>query len=72
MTDNTDDFAKLKEEALSRLGDFVNFVYDDRFAGLFTESEDEILQELASSAIGIEQALSDRYDYADLEDEELE
>jgi hypothetical protein len=70
MSDNTDDFETLKEEALSRLRDFMNLAYDDRFLPLFTDREDSDLQELASKAIDLFERLSDRFDYADNEDED--
>jgi hypothetical protein len=68
MTDNTDDFETRKEEALSRLNDFINFAYDDRFAALFTEAEDEDLEELASTIVELSGRLSKRSDYPDFGD----
>lgn len=69
MTDNTDDFETLKEEALSRLQDFLNLAYDDRFLTLFTEAEDSDLQELADKVLDLSQRLLERSDYADIDDE---
>jgi hypothetical protein len=60
MTDNTDDFETRKEEALSRL--------NDRFAALFTEAEDEDLDELASTIVELSGRLSKRSDYPDFGD----
>lgn len=60
MTDNTDDFETLKEEALSRIQDFMNLAYDDRFLTLFSEAEDSDLHELADKALDLYDKLSQR------------
>jgi hypothetical protein len=68
MTDNTDDFETLKEEALSRLQNFMNLAYDDRFLPLFTEAEDMDLHSLADKALDLYDKLSQRDRSPDEED----